>query len=181
MADPYYGEIRAFAFDYAPQNWACCQGQSIPLNQNPGLYSVIRNLYGGNAQTFNLPNLQGRTVMGSGTGAGLMPRSVGQSVGASTVTLSAQHMPMHTHTVAVETANASVAAPAAAYFAKGMKGSGPKAAAVNTYTAAAPNTGMAANALAPSVGGGGAHSNMQPYLALNLCICLFGEYPIRPE
>jgi len=179
MADPYVGEIRPFAFTFPPIDWACCWGQSVPVVQNSALYAVIGNLYGGNNQAFNLPNLQGKTVMGSGFGPNLTPRTVAQTVGTESETLTSQKMPNHTHAVAVENASASAKAPTNAYLAKGVKGVSPRVTAANTYVAAAPNATMAANALAP-VGGGGAHSNVQPYLVLNLCICLNGEYPVRP-
>jgi len=179
MADPYYGEIRAFAFNYPPMDWAFCTGQSVPVVQNQTLYSVIGNLYGGNTTVFNLPNLQGRTVMGSGAGPALTPRSVAQAVGTYSETLTVSQVPSHSHSAVAEGANASVIAPTGAYLAKGVKGTPPRVTAVNTYVGSSPDAVMV-SALAP-VGSSGPHSNLQPYLALNFCICLNGaDYPLRP-
>lgn len=181
MADPYYGEIRAFAFNYAPMNWAFCDGQSVPVVQNQALYSVISNLYGGDSQNFRLPDLRGRTVMGSGAGPGLTPRAVANAVGTRSETLTVAQTPNHSHPLVAEGANGSALDPANAYWAKGVKGTPPRVSVINTYAVVAPNAGMAANALTAFAGGSGAHSNMQPYLTLNFCICLNGElYPQRP-
>lgn len=179
MADPYYGEIRAFAFNYPPVDWAFCDGTGVNAVQAQALYSVIGNLYGGNTTVFNLPKLQGRTVMGSGMGPNLTPRSVADAVGTYSETLTVAQVPDHTHSVAAEGANASALASAGAYLAKGVKGTPPRVTAVNTYAVSAPNAIMV-SALAP-VGSSGPHSNLQPYLTLNFCICVNGiNYPLRP-
>ena len=179
MADPYYGEIRAFAFNYPPVDWAFCDGTGVNAVQAQVLFSVIGNLYGGNTTVFNLPKLQGRTVMGSGMGPNLTPRSVADAVGTYSETLTVAQVPDHTHSVVAEGANASALAPAGAYLAKGVKGTPPRVTAVNTYAGSAPNALMV-SALAP-VGSSGPHSNLQPYLTLNFCICVNGaDYPLRP-
>lgn len=179
MADPYYGEIRAFAFNYPPVDWAFCDGTGVNAVQAQILFSVIGNLYGGNTTVFNLPNLQGRTVMGSGAGTGLTPRSVAQAVGTYSETLTVAQVPNHSHSFVAEGANASALTPTGDYLAKGVKGTPPRVTAVNTYAGSAPNAVMV-SALAP-VGSSGPHSNLQPYLTLNFCICVNGaDYPLRP-
>jgi len=179
MADPYYGEIRAFAFNYPPMDWAFCDGTGVSVSQAQVLYSVIGNLYGGNTTVFNLPNLKGRTVMGSGAGTGLTPRSVAQAVGTYSETLTVAQVPNHSHSFVAEGANASALVPTGDYLAKGVKGTPPRVTAVNTYAVSAPDAVMV-SALAP-VGSSGPHSNLQPYLTLNFCICINGaDYPLRP-
>ena len=181
MADPFIGEIRAFAFDYAPMDWAFCAGQTINVQQNPALYAVIGTLYGGLVgQTFQLPDLRGSAPMGAGNGPGLTPRTVGQAVGTVAETLQPMHMPPHNHAIAVQAGNATLGTPSGNFLAQRVTTGRP-----TTLPAYAPAPGpldapLASGALAPFVGGGQPHSNMQPYLALNLCICLNGEYPVRP-
>lgn len=181
MSDPFYGEIRAFAFPYAPRDWAFCQGQSLPVVQHQALYGVIGNLYGGTPnQTFNLPDLRVRAPMGQGSGPGLTTRLVGQAVGSPAETLLPDHMPPHDHTIVVQTGNASTGTPTGNFLAAGVTSTGRQSSRA-TYDSGMMDSTLAANALTPFYGGGQPHSNMQPYLALNLCICLRGEsYPVKP-
>lgn len=179
MADPFYGEIRAFAFDYAPVHWAFCQGQLVAISQNTALFSVIGTQFGGNGTTtFGLPNLQGTAPMGSGTGPGLTPRTVGDAAGTASETLQPGEMPQHSHAVTAEGGNATAAVPQGNFLAKGLV-PGARPSPRPTYAAGATTTPLAGSALAPFTGGGQPHTNMQPYLALNFCICLSGEFPVR--
>ena len=184
MADPFLGEIRAFGFYFAPVNWAMCLGQLMPLQQNTALFSIIGIQFGGNGTSnFGLPNLQGQAPMGTGTGQGLTPRAVGDAVGAASVSLQPNNMPPHNHAIAVQTANATATSPERGVLAQGVNGSGPRAPQVFAYAAGAPTVpqgALAANALSPFTGGNQPHNNRQPYLALNFCICLSGEFPVRP-
>ena len=179
MADPYIGEIRAFAFDFAPMDWALCKGQSLAVLQNQALFAVIGNLYGGDNVNFKLPNLQGRSVMGAGNGAGLTPRQLGNDVGARSVTLGLPQLATHTHAVNTEMSNATVSAPANVCWAKGGFGD-TKPMPINTYAPQQPDGTLALAAVEPLSGGGLPHDNQQPYLTLNLCICLAGNFPVRP-
>lgn len=181
--DPFYGEIRMMAFDYPPESWAFCNGQPIPIQQNPALYSVIGTLYGGNSTSFNLPNLTQKVAMGMGAGPGLTPRQIAATAGEPTVTLNAAQMPPHTHGVTAIGAAATAAIPNGGKIAQGMATSGPTTGRARKLYNPMPNPANQAQintALAPFTGGGGAHSNMQPSLTLNFCICLYGDYPIRP-
>ena len=184
MADPFLGEIRAFGFPFAPVNWALCQGQILPIQQNTALFSIIGARFGGNGTSnYGLPNLQGQAPMGAGSGPGLTPRAMGEAAGTAAVTLLPAEMPPHSHAIAVQTANATAAIPGGNVLAQGVKGAGSRAQTKPAYAPGAPTVpqgALDANALAPFPGGGQAHNNMQPCLALNFCICLNGIFPTRP-
>jgi len=94
MSEPFIAEIRIFAGNFAPPNWAFCNGQLLPIAQNTALFSLIGTIYGGDGRTnFALPNLQGRMPMHAGSGPGLTPRNLGRSGGATTETLTEAQMP----------------------------------------------------------------------------------------
>src|SRR5579862_9255720 len=99
-SQPYLGEIDIFAFGFAPRNWALCDGQLLPINQNQALFSILGTTYGGNGVTnFALPDLQGRLTVGSGGGAGLSFYNLGQTGGEESHTLTTAESAAHTHTV----------------------------------------------------------------------------------
>ena len=176
MADPFIAEIRMFACNFAPRGWAFCNGQLLQVSQNTALFSLIGTTYGGDGRTTTgLPNLQGRVPMHPGRGPGLTPRSLGQKGGATTETLSSNQMPNHRHVAGTSLSPANEDDPGATtYLAAGPT------AATNVYAPAgtALDSSMAAAAL-PDYGGNSAHNNLQPYLAINFCICLTGIYPSR--
>lgn len=187
MADAFIGEIRAFAFDYPPQGWAFCGGSLIPIQQNTALYTVIGTTYGGNgATTFALPNLQGQTPMHWGNN-GSISSDIGDTMGQATVTLTAAQMPNHTHQANAAIpprpvpANMMTSAPTATSYL-----SPPRALAANivyddwSTVTTTPTASMAPTMIGPT-GGSQAHNNMSPFLALNFCICLEGEFPARPS
>lgn len=177
MSEPFIAEIRLFGFNFAPLDWAFCQGQIMTISQNTALFSLLGTTYGGNGTTtFGLPNLQGRVPMGQGNGSGLSPRSLGQTTGTESVTLSSTQLPGHSHTLMAQNASASTAAPGSASLAKGSKG-GSRPGPLNTYVATS-NATMAPEVLS-TVGGGQAHENRQPYLVLNFSIALRGIFPAR--
>ena len=100
MAEPFLSEIRIFAFNYAPQGWAFCNGQLLPINQNQALFSLLGTVYGGNGQTnFALPNLRGRSQLHSGSGF-----TLGQAGGESAHTVTMSEMSQHTHTLSANQA-----------------------------------------------------------------------------
>lgn len=164
MADPYLSEIRIFSFSIVPRGWMACNGQLLPISSNAALFSIIGTTYGGNGQTnFGLPNLQGRVPIHMGNGI-----VEGQSAGETGVTLITAQLPAHTHSVHAN-ASADTSTPSGATIPGGgavIYGSGP------------PNTAMN-SAIVGSTGNGQAHTNMQPYLALNICICVSGIFPSR--
>jgi microcystin-dependent protein len=182
MTDPYIGEIRMFAGDYAPAGWALCNGQLMQISNNPALFSLLGTTYGGNGRTtFGLPDLRGRVPVQPGTGPGLTPYRQGQGGGLETVALSAQQAPAHTHDISVEVKAVAGAgnqsAPGDHVWAADPRG------ATNVYSDAAPDTTMNANAAVgtaePNAGGGQAHENRPPFLAINFIIALEGTYPSR--
>ncbi|HEY0832745.1 MAG TPA: tail fiber protein [Azospirillum sp.] len=187
MADAFIGEIRGLAFNWTPYGWAVCDGGLMSTYQNQALWSIIGNQFGGNAQqqTFAMPNLQGFAVVHQGQGPGLTARTYNHPFGSASVTLNETQMPTHTHTVTA--AGGGIAASAMTntpsntmLICRVVTGS----TIFKTYSSqTTPNTTMNVNTIAPYVGGVGgmtqAHENRQPFLAINYCIALQGEYPVR--
>src|SRR5689334_20314008 len=172
MANPFLGEIRIFAGNFAPRGWALCNGQILAISQNTALFSLLGTNYGGNGQTtFALPNLAGRFAMHAAQGPGLSPRFLGESDGASTVSLLATEMPVHGHGLQAGITPASTS-PSGNVMAPTATGGG------NVYHAPGVTTPMAGTAISPA-GGSQPHENRQPYLALNFCIALQGIFPSR--
>ena len=177
MSNPYIGEIRIFAGNFAPRGWAFCDGQVLPIAQNTALFSIIGTTYGGDGRTTTgLPNLQGQAPMHPGRGPGLTSRRLGQRVGAETVTLTEAQIPNHGHTLRASTTAAPFGASETltnnSSFGKVTGGS-----AYRSDTTA--NLVNLASAAVSTTGGGQAHANMQPYLTLNFIIATVGLYPSR--
>src|ERR1700722_6554257 len=115
MATPYLAEIRVFSFGFAPKGWALCNGQTLPINQNQALFSLLGTTYGGNGQTtFQLPNLQSRTPISFGQGPGLQNYTLGQTGGLEAETLSISEMAAHSHNLQGTTTAGTVTRPGAA-------------------------------------------------------------------
>jgi microcystin-dependent protein len=176
MSEPFIAEIRIVGFNFAPRSWAFCDGQLLPIAQNTALFSLLGTTYGGDGRTtFGLPDLRGRFAMAPGRGPGLSPRSLGESGGQASVTLQANNVPAHSHQL-MASAMATTGDPAGAAMAPALSAT---PAPVSVYRSSPVNkVAMAADAVAPS-GGGQAHNNRQPFLALNFCIALQGLYPSR--
>ena len=173
MTDQFVGEIRMFAGNFAPNGWAMCNGQVLPISQNTALFSLLGTMYGGNGQsTFALPNLQGSAPLDKGSGAGLTPRVQGEVGGTPAVSLLVSQQAAHTHQ-----ANA---AGSSGYSDPNNAAWGSQAGRTppSSYTTAAANVQMSPQALSPS-GGGGPHNNLQPYLVVNFIIAQVGIFPPR--
>lgn len=100
MAEPFIGELRAMAFNFAPRGWADCNGQLLAISQNEALFSLIGTIYGGDGRTtLRLPDLRGRAPVHFGQGPGLSNLPQGASFGAETATLIPQNLPSHEHPV----------------------------------------------------------------------------------
>ena len=169
MSDVFLGTIRLVGFNFAPVNWALCQGQTLSIAQNTALFSLLGTYFGGDGvQTFALPDLRGRVAIGQGQGPGLSNYAQGQSGGVETVTVSSAQAPTHTHTLmAAANVTASNPGPGLAL--------GTPLAAVRLYGTGSP-TALAPGSIGP-FGAGGAHENRQPYLGLNYIIALAGIFP----
>lgn len=180
MADPFVGEIRIMANNFAPRGWAYCNGQSLPISQNSVLFSIIGTVFGGNGTTtFNLPNFQGAAPIGAGHGNGLSPVAVGGFNGVADVTLTSATMPAHSHSMSGRTLVGAQAVPGPALYPAIDAGTvGTENIFYMVPGATSPNVAMYSDALMSS-GQGQSHPNTQPYLALGFCICLNGEYPTR--
>ncbi len=184
----YVGEIRLFAGTFAPKYWEYCQGQTLQIQQFNTLYSIIGITYGGDGRTnFCLPDLRGRCAIGTGQGTGLTNRSLGQKVGAETVMLTPQQMPVHTHTATPQLTgkvrcndqlsdHESPVGNTLAVFKEDR----------NAFNTQAPDADMHADTVSvegtitlSNTGGGETHQNIQPSLGLNYIICVNGLFPPR--
>lgn len=183
MSSAYISEIRIMAFNFAPQGWALCNGQLLPINQNQALFSLLGTTYGGNGQTtFALPNLQGRVAVGFDN-QGIIVQ--GQMGGEINHTLTIAEMPAHNHLLMADASTASSSnsnTPGPTQGAKvlgqsgGTSGTPPAPFGANMYSTANPATNLFPGSIATS-GGSQPHPNEQPYLVLNFCIALQGIFP----
>ncbi|EFM10882.1 Tail Collar domain protein [Paenibacillus curdlanolyticus YK9] len=173
MADPFLGEIRQFAGNFAPNNWALCNGQLLPISRYTALFSLLGTMYGGDGKTtFALPNLMGSAPMHYGQGPGLSLRSQGEQAGEANVTLLQTEIPAHTHTAKGGQSATTAQPDNAGWGTSGRTGT-------QLYTDTAPNTTMHPLAL-QATGGTQPHNNMQPYITVNYIIALQGIFPQRP-
>ena len=162
MGTPYLSEIKIMSFGFAPQGWAQCNGQLLPINQNQALFSLLGTTYGGNGQTnFALPDLRGSTPIHFGK------HVIGERTGEENHTLALTEMPAHTHTASGTSDNGDTVIPGANVLG----------ATANLY-GGPPNTPLIATSVS-NAGGSQAHLNMQPFLTLNFCIALQGIFPSR--
>ncbi|MGW8482654.1 phage tail protein [Microbacterium sp. NPDC055903] len=174
MADPYIGEIRTVAFNFAPRNWAMCDGQILPISQNTALFSILGTTYGGNGEsTFALPDLNGSFAIGAGQGPGLSQRDLGETGGSETVTLLASEMPTHTHAARAVPATGTSGDPRGRTWAQPRYGRVPREAYGPGH-----DVTMAPGAIAPT-GVGLPHNNMPPFVGMYYVIALTGVYPPR--
>lgn len=169
MSQPYVGEIRMFGGNFAPQGWMFCDGALLPISENETLFNLIGTTYGGDGQsTFGLPDLRGRVPVHMGT----LPKGgvyeIGEAGGVENVTLGVNQIPVHTHPFVASTAGATATSPANQLIAQ----SGQRA----VYTEDSTTTNLAPSAISPA-GGSEPHTNIQPYLAINFIISLYGIFP----
>lgn len=164
MAQPYIGEIRMFAGNFAPAGWAFCNGQLLPISENDALFTLIGTTYGGDGEeTFALPNLQGRLPIHQGQGAVL-----GEMQGAEEVTLTVNQLPTHSHARIASSNTATQTTPDTTVLGVPTT--------VDLYRAGNAGTAMASQAIS-ATGGSQPHTNLQPYLCINYIISLFGIFP----
>lgn len=177
MTQPFVGEIQMFGFNFNPRDWAFCNGATLPLQQNTALFSLIGTTYGGNGQTtFQLPNFASRAGCGQGQGPGLSNRSLGETFGTNTVSLTSAQTPSHSHTLTLFSQSVDTKRAASP-----SSGNALSSVTVGTtlpfLPSGTPNTTFAPNMVMPSQGGGLPHQNEQPYLGVNFCIALQGTFP----
>ena len=179
MSDQFLAEIRIFPFNFAPTGWLQCNGQLLPISQYAALFSLIGTYYGGNGTSnFQLPNLQGRAPLDQGQGPGLQDYVLGQSAGTPTVALIAAENSAHTHALNADNENATAVSPSGAIYMAGHWVDGGRKGQVRAYSSSAGNTTLNPAAVT-SAGGNQPHNNMMPYLALNFCIAISGNFPPR--
>ena len=173
MSDPFLGEVRCFGFNFAPVNWASCNGQLMPISQNAALFNLIGTIYGGNGQsTFALPNLQSRVPVHQGTDRSGTSYVAGEISGQEQLMLLTTEIPVHSHSISATTNTAVLKRPISGTRYAASSGGNTFYAAPSSMTAIAPSTISA-------TGGNQSHPNIQPYLTLNWCICLVGIFPSR--
>nr|WP_315150744.1 tail fiber protein [uncultured Flavobacterium sp.] len=177
---PYIGEIRLFAGNFPPAGWAFCDGSILPISENDALFALIGTTYGGDGQsTFGLPDLRGRVPIGTGQGAGLSNRLLGEKVGQETVTLTTANMPSHSHIgrIVVNNSNANISVPTAS-SSIGTSGSfsGRTFLPNLSYNSSAPDI-LLQTITTSSVGNSTPVDITKPRLGLNYIISLFGIFP----
>lgn len=169
MAQPYVGEIRMFAGNFAPAGWLFCDGTLLPISENETLFQLIGTTYGGDGQeTFALPNMQSRVPLHMGTGPDGITYQQAEMSGVEQVTLTVQQIPVHSHSLLASTAASNAVGPAGNVLAQSAQAS--------MYISDPPAVNLAASAVS-SVGGSQPHDNMQPFLCINYIISLFGIFP----
>jgi microcystin-dependent protein len=171
FANPALGQVIMFAGNYAPTGWAICDGSLMSISQNTALFSILGTTYGGDGKTtFGLPDLRGRVPIGTGQGAGLTNRLLGEMSGEESHTLAVGELPSHTHPAVVDNSAGTSDTPVNNVPAVNSEGIQHYGTAMN----AAMNAGAIGN-----TGGSQAHNNMQPYLGMTYLIALVGIFPAR--
>jgi microcystin-dependent protein len=164
MAQPYVGEIRMFAGNFAPAGWMFCEGQLLPISEYETLFNLIGTTYGGDGQsTFALPDLRGRVPLHFGNGF-----TLAETGGVETVTLTVSQVPAHTHAFLGTSSVSSATGPGGNVLAESTL--------LTMFQNGAPTIAMA-NGTTTSTGGSQPHDNFQPYLCVDFIISLFGIFP----
>ena len=174
MADPYIGDIKLFAGNFAPRNWAFCAGQLLSIAQNTALFSILGTTYGGNGtSTFALPDLRGRVSVGMGQGPGLSTIVLGEQAGSNSVTVLNSNMPSHSHSVTVNSDTSNMTTTVTGNYLNGKTESGEPVVS---------NGSALANATPLTLGQTGGNiplNTSPPFLGLSYIIALYGIFPSR--
>jgi microcystin-dependent protein len=169
MPEPFVGEIRMFAGNFAPNGWMFCEGQTLPISENEVLFQLIGTTYGGDGEeTFNLPNLASRVPIHMGTGPDGTTYQLGEMAGTEQETLTTQQIPNHTHPLSASTSAGATNQPANKVIAASPS--------VTIFVEDAPDNQLNPNAVTPA-GGSQPHENTQPFLCINFILSLFGVFP----
>jgi microcystin-dependent protein len=171
MSEPFVGEIRMFAGNFAPRGWAFCDGQLLAVSQNDALFSLLGTIYGGDGRTtFGLPDLRGRIPIHAGHGPGLSERRLGAKGGAEKVTLTVNQLPSHSHRLHATNQQANTLEPVTRALAPTAFG--------DVYSPDFAPENMSSSAIT-QVGGSRSHTNLMPFLCIHFIIALVGIYPSR--
>lgn len=171
MSEPFVGEIRMFAGNFAPRGWAFCDGQLLAVSQNDALFSLFGTIYGGDGRTtFGLPDMRGRIPLHAGSGPGLSTRRLGSKGGSETVSLTANQMASHSHSMFAQSVAATEQEASGNMLSQG--------AGINAYKAEAQDIQLAPSSIS-STGGSQPHTNLMPTICVNFIVALFGIYPSR--
>jgi microcystin-dependent protein len=164
MAQPYVGEIRMFAGNFAPAGWMFCEGQLLPISENETLFQLIGTTYGGDGEsTFALPDLRGRIPVHQGNGFVLA-----ETGGVEEITLTVSQIPAHSHPLLTSTDQANSVNPGDSVVSSTLTA---------TPYIALPTTASLAPQAISAVGGSQPHTNFQPYLCVDFIISLYGIFP----
>jgi microcystin-dependent protein len=164
MAQPYVGEIRIFAGNFAPAGWMFCEGQLLPISEYETLFTLIGTTFGGDGQeTFALPDLRSRIPIHQGNGYVL-----GETAGVEQVTLTVSQIPSHNH-FAVASSDSGNSSSTGTYFAAGQE--------KLVFSSETANPVAAAPQTVATTGGSQPHNNFMPYLCVDYIISLFGIFP----
>jgi microcystin-dependent protein len=178
MSEPFTGQISIFAFNFPPYQWQTCAGQLVPISQNTALFALLGTAYGGNGTSnFGLPNMSAMVAVGQGQLLGGEQYDMGEIGGLSTVALTGSQGPIHTHSLMAQAVGATSNTAAGNVLAKPDGPGSPKHAEGKIYNPKTLDTTLAAS-IGPS-GNSQPHPNVQPVLALNYCISLYGIFPQR--
>ncbi|MEW5675190.1 tail fiber protein [Flavobacterium enshiense] len=180
--EPFIGEIKLLAFDFAPRNYLQCSGQLLSIAQNTALFSLLGTTYGGNGtQNFAIPDLRGRMPIGQGNGSGLPSHSMGEIAGTTNITLTTQNLPAHNHmaigvtvNLPVSTGGGDSSSPQNAYLAdKGTE-------VFSSVSTPGANYGnLSVSGQTSITGSNTPFEIMNPYLVMNYSIAIFGIFPSR--
>ncbi len=173
MSEPFLAEIRIVGFNFAPRNYAFCDGQLLPISQNQSLFSLLGTTFGGDGRiSFALPELRGRVPTHFGQGPGLTNRNLGQKEGEQSVALNLNQVPQHSHNVQASSVDGNNPAPGGNILARSLN-------ELYRQPTPSPTTiAMRADSIT-NAGSSQGHNNMQPYLTINFIIALQGLFPSR--
>lgn len=171
MSEPFVGEIRMFAGNFAPRGWAFCDGQLLAVSQNDALFSLLGTVYGGDGRTtFGLPDLRGRIPIHAGHGPGLSERRLGAKGGAEKVTLTVNQLPSHRHNWRASTVPATALSPGSNNLAQTV---------ADIYRSDLDAPANLNSQATTKTGGSRSHTNLMPFLCVHFIIALVGIYPSR--
>lgn len=172
MSEPFVGEIRMFAGNFAPRGWAFCDGQLLAVSQNDALFALLGTIYGGDGRTtFGLPDLRGRLPIHAGDGPGLSPRRLGAKFGTEEETITVNQLPSHGHDpFQASTDRGNEANPGGNLLAESPQ--------ISMYIEDPSSANLNTSSIT-QVGGSRSHTNLMPFLCVHFIIALVGIYPSR--